>query len=274
MARKIHVELLMEFLIEHVLRNKGSTRSLDTLMSNVRTESIIQKVEWLSPDEERYVVLMSRQMKFRDTSAGTQKAPLRWHAIRDILQRLELAKDQHLELAAVITLGHNGLLRSGEIAQLHVSDVLFNGARDRFYLKLSRSKTVRSGAGDKVEYRDFGRGSAVQMMRRWTDRCAVVGHRSGSLFPAISRSGKWSEAGVGTARIRSMIKEAVTLVGLDAKFYSGHSLRAGGATDLFVERAGLSVIKKMGRWASDAALLYYRCEDDVAEAVAEAFGRL
>jgi hypothetical protein len=35
-------------------------------------------------------------------------------------------------LATVITPGHNGLLRSGEIVQLGLEDMLFNMAGDRF----------------------------------------------------------------------------------------------------------------------------------------------
>ena len=53
--------------------------------------------------------------------------------------------------------------------------------------------------------------------------------------------------------------------------YSGHSLRAGGATDLFVARTPYYLIKKAGRWKSDAAMLYYRCDEDVCKAVAAAF---
>jgi hypothetical protein len=43
---------------------------------------------------------------------------------------------------------------------------------------------------------------------------------------------------------------------------SGHFLRSGGATGLFVERAPYPMIKKMGRWKSDAAMLYYRSTED------------
>ena len=62
--------------------------------------------------------------------------------------------------------------------------------------------------------------------------------------------------------------------GLGAKWYSGHSLRSGGATDLFVQRVPYFLIKKMGRWKSEAAMIYYRCDDDVRQAVAVAFDNL
>ena len=74
--------------------------------------------------------------------------------------------------------------------------------------------------------------------------------------------------------LRKIIKQAVSSIGLDPTRYSGHSLRAGGATDLFAARVPYWVIKKMGRWTSDAALRYYRSEEDVVSSVRKAFQRV
>jgi hypothetical protein len=60
---------------------------------------------------------------------------------------------------------------------------------------------------------------------------------------------------------------------LDPRQYSGHSFRAGGATDLFTARVPYNIIKKFGRWKSDAAMKYYRDELDISNSVASAFGR-
>ena len=69
----------------------------------------------------------------------------------------------------------------------------------------------------------------------------------------------------------SRIKAAAHSIGLPAEDYSGHSLRAGGATRLFVARAPYYISQRMGRWASDAALVYYRHEEDVLRAGSAAF---
>jgi hypothetical protein len=58
---------------------------------------------------------------------------------------------------------------------------------------------------------------------------------------------------------------------IDPRRFSGHSMRAGGAT-LFTSRIPYWVVKKMG-WTSDAALKYYRSEEDVVVAsVRQALG--
>ena len=52
-------------------------------------------------------------------------------------------------------------------------------------------------------------------------------------------------------------------------FQSSHSLRKGGATDWFEEGVSEPTLKLMGRWASDAWLLYVRLDLSVLEAAAE-----
>jgi hypothetical protein len=89
--------------------------------------------------------------------------------------------------------------------------------------------------------------------------------RYGRLVPTLAAS---------TAQLRTIIKRVTAAIGLDPTQYSAHSLRAGGATDLFVAQVPYPVIKKMGRWVSDAAMLYYRCDADVWAAVGSAFGSL
>ena len=46
------------------------------------------------------------------------------------------------------------------------------------------------------------------------------------------------------------------------------------ATARFVLRVPYAIIKRMGRWRSDAFLVYYRDEEDVNRAVARGFHRL
>ena len=74
--------------------------------------------------------------------------------------------------------------------------------------------------------------------------------------------------------LRQAIKAAVRSIGLNPRLFSGHSLRAGGATDLFALRVPYGIIKRLGRWKSEAFLIYYRDEADVQHAVFAAFDML
>ena len=70
------------------------------------------------------------------------------------------------------------------------------------------------------------------------------------------------------------IKRSVASLGLNPSLYSCHSLRAGGATDLFTARVPYPIIKTMGRWKSDVAIIYFRDQDDMSRAVFKGFQRV
>ena len=153
-----------------------------------------------------------------------------------------------------------------------MADILWEPGHKGFRLLLDQTKTGRTGVGVYISYRDYGGVNAVSLMRQWFDMMNLWRKHQSLVFPATTRGGSldFSKSPSGSW-FRSKVKKACTSVGLAAAHYSGHSFRAGGATDLFVARVPYYIIKKKGRWISDAALIYYRDEDDVDDAVEKAF---
>ena len=142
-----------------------------------------------------------------------------------------------------------------------------------YRLHLQRTKTVLEGAGVDINVGDYDSPySSVKLLKRWVETNHLGERPEAYIFPRVTRSGAidWTKPAT-TDWLRKMIKRRVASIGLDPKRYSGHSLRAGGATDLFMQRLPFYLIKKAGRWASDAAMIYYRADEDVLEAVAAAF---
>ena len=48
----------------------------------------------------------------------------------------------------------------------------------------------------------------------------------------------------------------ITTVGENSTLYSVHSLRAGGATELFLSGASMALVQVYGRWKSESALTH------------------
>jgi hypothetical protein len=71
-----------------------------------------------------------------------------------------------------------------------------------------------------------------------------------------------------------MIKIAIKAIGLDPTKFANHSLRAGGATDLFRCGVYYPTIKKFGRWLTDCAHIYYRDDEGVSNTVFAGFAKL
>jgi integrase len=91
------------------------------------------------------------------------------------------------------------------------------------------------------------------------------------VFPARRRGRIIVDKPASIAHLRRLVKSSVSSIGLDAAQFSAHSLRAGGATDLFAAGVPFTTIQKMGRWVSAAAVLYYRSVEDVWTTVGAAF---
>jgi len=173
---------------------------------------------------------------------------------------------------------HDGLLRAGEVLSgIRAGDCHWSGNRKSVKIHIRRTKTVRSGEGVKITMSDYGGVNAVSLLRQWFDSMGLWKRDNAKLIPSTgARRGEEfnmrKTASIGW--LRSVVKGIALTLGLDPSQYSTHSLRAGGATDLFTQRVPYYVIKKKGRWKSEAALVYYRDDEDVEEAVRKAFKQL
>ena len=114
----------------------------------------------------------------------------------------------------------------------------------------------------------------------WVSRSNPRGQLDRVVFPEITfEKGvptgiDWSISLTKDSLVKAL-RHDLSQIGLDSKGYSGHSFRAGGATDLFTSGLlTLEQIMKVGRWRSiSAALVYYRDELITATLAADAFGR-
>ena len=266
------------FLIHFVLATEGSTKSLSTVLTALRQESALLMLPWLLPGAELSIARLVSQLKFEDTGDTLRKAPLQEHHLQSLLPLCDLTDAHDLLMVTILYLGHDGLLRAGEIVSgLRPRDVIWGPGRTSMSVRFARSKTHRTGGPFQVFFKDRPTPNAVSLMRKWFDLNKLDEPASASLqlFPRrLSRARfLWSQP-LSYDALVARVKRAAQMLGLDRADYSGHSLRAGGATDLFVARTPYYVIKKMGRWLTDSAMIYYRHEEDVAIAVHRAFRRV
>jgi hypothetical protein len=269
-------EVVGKFVVNFVEKNKGSTRSIDAVVGYFRRFCKLEGVVFLSETDTYKLELLVKQLKFNDVKGPNRKRPLTLNYLLDIIPLLDIENPCDLVGITMLFMGHDGLLRSGELCnQLCVDDIQWSLDKQSFVLRLERTKMNRSGAAEYVTYMDRkGCWSAVKLLRLYFDTFNLWNSHGNILFPRIRyQKLLWSDY-CQVSWLRRFIKRCVALIGLNPKFYSGHSLRAGGATDLFVAKVPYPYIKKFGRWRSDAALIYYRDEDNIGAIAANAFLQL
>lgn len=258
-----------------MVRNKGSTRSVGNLLSALKKGSLLIEEDWLEGVDQLRLMSVLSELKFEDLSKSRRKRPLRLRELVAIINGLNLSDPVELAIAVMLAVGHDGLLRSAELLSgFKVTHFEWNHEYNSVRIEIERSKINRSGDSDFVDLFDYGPYSAVLLLRRWFSLHELWNTGEARVFPAI-RYGKLDFSKDPSYNWwRKVIKKVWGKIGLEVKYYSGHSLRAGGATDLFVCRVPYYIIKKMGRWKSEAAMLYYRCDEDVKKEVAAAFTKL
>jgi hypothetical protein len=142
-------------------------------------------------------------------------------------------------------------------------------------MTLNRSKCHRKGGPQFITIHDYGVTSGARWLRNHFDRYSLWGNPDSLVYPSYTAAGELNfNKSMSISQLRSRIKSAIMAIGRNPTRFGGHSLRAGGATDLFRAKVAYPSIKKFGRWKSDAALIYYRDEDKISKEATKGFHRV
>ena len=173
----------------------------------------------------------------------------------------------------LIRVGRETLIRGGELTSgLEVEDFGWSVNRESVTIQLIRTKINRSGGGDFITIEDYGSTSAVALLKRHFTKYNLWSKKNQIVFPSytITKGINWVKP-MNIDQLRSFIRHALKSIELNSALYGAHSLRAGGATDLFRLGVYYPNLKRFVRWKSDSALLYYRDQEKVVKSVMEAF---
>jgi site-specific recombinase XerD len=146
---------------------------------------------------------------------------------------------------AIMLLGFSGLLRRSEIAALNMDDVDMRS--DGIVLHIRRSKTDQTGEGDIVGI-PCARQKTVCPVLALKSYLEVAGHQGGPLFSNHSPAAK--QARIDPRVVARAVKRLAKRIDLNPARFAGHSLRAGGATEMAQQGVDLGLIVNHGRWQS------------------------
>jgi len=165
-------------------------------------------------------------------------SPMTWNL--SCVIAVQLARLGRLDMAIGVVLSFDCLLRIGELCGLHVDDVGgleskgVQGEHDDVALRLAKTKTGDNKAV-KVRKPETKRLLALWLKRR---------QKGQKLF------------GFTAADLRKAFRRACVSVGLDSS-YVPHSLRHGGASELFELTGDLHLVMIVGRWAVESSARTY-----------------
>lgn len=127
---------------------------------------------------------------------------------------------------ALLLIGFAGAFRRSELVSLQVEDVQF--VAEGLLIHLRRGKTDQTGLGREIAI-PYVRGNCcpVKAVKDWIK---LAGIETGSIFRRVDRYGHAMKQGLTAQSVALIVKEHARKIGLNARDYSGHSLRSGLVT--------------------------------------------
>lgn len=194
-----------------------------------------------SPTDHQGVKDTMRGIRRTYGTAQTQKAPATVEAISAMLSGLgndmKAARDR-----ALLSLGMAGAFRRSELVSLDIEDLTFT--ENGLDVLLRRSKTDQEAQGATVAIPTGSNLKPVDAVKAWLVKSRI---ESGPLFRATLKNGVVSENRLTGRSVANIIKGHAERAGLDAKAFSGHSLRAGFITSASDRQADLNRIMDQSR---------------------------
>jgi site-specific recombinase XerD len=139
---------------------------------------------------------------------------------------------------AILLLGFAGAFRRSELVALDVADLEFCDGGMRVHIR--RSKTDQEGVGATIAIVGGSIACPVKAVRAWLDASDIT---TGPLFRAVAKAGRISSARLSDRTVANVVKAGAGRVGLNARDFSGHSLRSGFLTSAALR--GASIFKMM-----------------------------
>jgi len=162
-------------------------------------------------------------------------------------RRVKVVRD-----TALILIGFSGMFRCSELVQLQIADL--TETDKGMVICLRQSKTDQTKQGRRIGIpmaRPEEKICPVKALKEWLLVLKQHGITEGAIFRNVDRkNGKVKVIGESlTSRsVSRLLKKAAEKAGLDPTLVSGHSLRAGAATELALRGVDLWKIQQQGGW--------------------------
>lgn len=210
---------------------------LSDLASHCKTSTLHRRISAISQAHQaaghepptRSALVKNLWSGIRRTKGTAQvgKEPLLTQDIQVMIGAIRKGTTKSLRDRALLLLGFAGAFRRSELVALDCEDVRFT--REGLTVTIRRSKTDQEGEGRKVgiPYGSHPDTCPVRTMEDWLSESGIA---SGPLFRPINRHGKMKGDRLTDQSVALVVKGAADAAGLDPARFSGHSLRAGLAT--------------------------------------------
>ena len=204
---------------------------MSTLKRRLVSIGVIHKLKGHYLDTKHPAIIENIMgIKRRKGSIQKGKKPILINSLKQIIDVIDQQKKEEIKKIrdrSIILIGFSGGFRRNEIVSLDFDDLDF--VPEGLKINIKRSKTDQFGEGftKALPYFDSPQYCPVVSLRNWLEISRI---KSGSVFRRFIKGSKLSENRLTDQTVALLIKEYLSMLGIDTKNFSGHSLRSGFAT--------------------------------------------
>ena len=204
---------------------------MSTLKRRLVSIGVIHKLKGHYLDTKHPAIIENIMgIKRRKGSIQKGKKPMLISYLKEIINIIDQQKKEEIKKIrdrSIILIGFSGGFRRNEIVSLDFDDLDF--VSEGLKINIKRSKTDQFGEGftKALPYFDSSQYCPVVSLRNWLEISRI---KSGSVFRRFIKGSKLSKNRLTDQTVALLIKEYLSMLGIDSKNYSGHSLRSGFAT--------------------------------------------
>jgi len=204
---------------------------MSTLKRRLVSIGVIHKLKGYYLDTKHPAIIENIMgIKRRKGSIQKGKKPILISALKVIIDVIDQQKKEEIKKLrdrSIILIGFSGGFRRNEIVSLDYDDLDF--VPEGLKINIRRSKTDQFGEGSikALPYFNNQQYCPVMSIKNWINVSKIY---TGPLFRRFLKGSKLSNNRLTDQTVALLIKEYLTLAGIDSKNYSGHSLRSGFAT--------------------------------------------
>lgn len=260
-------------IANYVADQADAGKKVSTLERALVAISKAHQLANIKDDPAKHLVVKETMKGIRRHLCTIQKKaqPLLFESLKTVVAAMQSNQLRETRDIAILCLGFMTGLRRSELVALDVEDLQFE--KRGVTVRVRRSKGDQVGEGrDVVVFRGSGPTCPVAAVESWL---AAAGIQNGPVFVGVDRLGRARhEKRLTDQVVRLVVKERARAAGLDVEQLSGHSLRAGLATQAALNGACMKDIAKQTGHKSEKILSgYIRDADLWRNNVTEKLGR-
>lgn len=258
----------------YVADQADAGKKVATLERALVAISKAHQLAFAKDDPAKHLVVKETMKGIRRHHFATQTRaqPLLFESLKTVVATMQHERLREKRDITILCLGFMTGLRRSELVALDVEDLRFDGRGLTVRVKKSKGDQVGEGR-DVVVFRGSGKTCPVAAVENWL---VAAGIATGPVFVGVDRLGRARHGKRLTDQVvRLVVKDRAREAGLeDFEKLSGHSLRAGLATQAALNGANLRDIAKQTGHRSEKILSgYIRDADLWRNNVTEKLGR-